>query len=357
MDVQSLKKYIRKKDKVEYVLSELGCHKVRYNARKEYYAAAMPDGDNPSGVVIYDNDYLNFISYSRNIGFDEAQDIVSLVQIIKKIDFVSAIKWLHKILDVKFSPYKKENKAKKNPLAIFRDIINRRKSHIDVAEIVEIEEEALDDFVPMIHIDWFREGIMPWARKKFGLCYSYKRKRMVVPIRYWMDGRLLGFNQRTMIDNWQELGIPKYLLTSTYQKSTNIYGLWENKDTIEKAGYVVVVESEKSVLKRYSIGDGTCVALQGKTMSDEQRRILLGLNVDEIIIALDKDVDINDMRCMCDKLYLARKVSYVKDDWGYLGDKDSPCDAKNEKTYNELIDLRIRYDKSEHKKYVKSLKK
>ena len=357
MDVQSLKKHIHKKCKVEYVLSELGCHKIRHNTRKGYYAAAMPDGDNPSGVVVYDNDYLNFVSYSRNIGFDESQDIVSLVQIIKKVDFVSAIKWLHKILDIDFTPYKKEKKEKKSPLAMFHDIINRRKSHIDVSEIVEIEEEALDDFVPMLHIDWFREGIMPWARKKFGLCYSYKRKRMVIPLRYWADGRLLGFNQRTMIDNWRELGIPKYLLTNTYHKNINLYGLWENRESIEKAGYVVVVESEKSVLKRYSIGDGTCVALQGKTMSDEQRRILLGINVDEIIIALDKDVDVNDVRCMCDKLYKARKVSYVKDDWGYLGDKDSPCDIHDEEHYQELMDFRIMYDKSEHEKYLQSLEK
>lgn len=352
MDVQSLKKYIRKNDKVEYILSELGCHKIRFNSNKKYYAAAMPDGDNPSGVVIYDNDYLNFVSYSRNIGFDESQDIINLVQLIKKEDFVSSIKWLHKILNIEFSPYKKKTK-KKNPLSIFRDILNMRKSRVDVADIVEIEEEALNDFVPIMHINWFREGVMPWARERFGLCYSYKRKRMVIPIRYWADGRLLGFNQRTMVDNWKELGIPKYLLTNTYHKNINLYGLWENREDIEKAGYVVVVESEKSVLKRYSIGDGTCVALQGKTMSSEQRRILLGLNVDEIIIALDKDVDINEVRCICDKLYRARKVSYVLDEYGYLGEKDSPCDSYV--GYSELMDNRVQYDESEHKKYQKSL--
>ena len=355
MDVQSLKKYIRNKDKIEYVLTELGCHKIRHNMNKEYYSAAMPDGDNPSGVVIYDNEYLSFVSYSRNIGLDESQDIINLVQIVKNNDFVSSIKWLHKILGIEFSIYKKlPKKEKKNPLSIFRDIRNRRRSHVDVSEIQEIEEEALDDFVPMLHINWFREGIMPWARKKFDLCYSYRRKRMVIPIRYWADGRLLGFNQRTMVDNWQELGISKYFITPTYHKSINLYGLWENKESIEKAGYVVVVESEKSVLKRYSMNDGTCVALQGKTMSDEQRRILLGLNVDEIIIALDNDVDINEVRCMCDKMYRARKVSYIKDDWGFLGEKDSPCDA-NEKTYKELMDFRIRYDNDEHTKYVQSL--
>ena len=89
----------------------------------------------------------------------------------------------------------------------------------------------------------------------------------------------------------------------------NLYGLYENYDSIQKAGYVVVAESEKSVLKRDSFGDGTVVALSGKSISDEQVRILMGLNV-EIIIGLDKDVDVNEIRFMCEKFQkFFRRVS------------------------------------------------
>lgn len=356
MDIQSLKKYIRENNKVEYILSSLGCHKIKHNINCKYYSAAHKDGDNPSGIVIYDNEYLNYVSYSRNIGFDDCKDIINLIQDTNRIDFVSALKWVHKILKIEFTPYRKVEQIKFEMPA---DRFRRKKQHIkdvNVADIREISEEAINDYVPMLHIDWLKEGIMPWTRKKFGLCYSYKYNRMIVPLRYWADGRLLGFNQRTMVDNWKELGISKYLITPSYQKSLNLYGLWENKESIEQAKYCVIFESEKGVLKRHSRNDSTCVALQGKTLSDEQRRIMLSLNIEEIIIALDNDVDINEIRYICEKFYPIRKVSYICDYMGVLGAKDSPSDA-NEKDYQNLFEGRIQYGEAEHNKYITSLKK
>lgn len=360
MDIQSLKKYIHENNKIEHVLSSLGCHTIKHNEKKGYYSAAHKDGDNPAGIIIYDNKYLNYISYSRSVTFDDHKDIVNLVQDTNNVDFVSALKWLHKILDIEFTPYKRPDKNdddKIDILKMFREIREKRHDNmINVADIHEIDEEAIDEYVPMLHINWFREGIMPWTRKKFGLCYSYKHHRMIVPIRYWMDGSLLGFNQRTMIDNWKELGISKYFITPSYQKSLNLYGFWENKKSIEDAGYCVVVESEKSVLKRHSRNDGTCVALQGKTMSEEQRRIIQSLNISEVVIALDKDVSIDEVRCICEKFYGFRNVSYIRDTWGLLNDKDSPCDSQN-KIYNFLFKYRVEYDENEHRKYLASLKK
>lgn len=356
MDIQSLKKYIHENNKIEHILSEIGCHRIKHNDKKGYYSATQKDGDNPFGVIIYDNEYLNYISYSRDVTFDDHKDIINLIQDTNKIGFVQALKWLHKTLGLEFTPYKKPEKEdeKIDILSVFSDIRNERHK-IDVADIHEIDEEAIDEYVPMLHIDWFHEGIMPWTRKKFDLCYSYKHQRMVIPIRYWMDGSLLGFNQRTMVENWKELGISKYFITPSYQKSLNLYGLWENKESIAKAGYCVVVEGEKSVLKRHSRNDGTCVALQGKTMSEEQRRIIQSLNISEVVIALDNDVPINEVRCICEKFYGFRNVSYIHDKQGKLGNKDSPCDAPND-AYVSLFENRIEYNESEHRKYIESLR-
>ena len=41
MDIQSLKKYIHDNNKIEYVLSSLGCHNIKYNAKHGYYSAAQ----------------------------------------------------------------------------------------------------------------------------------------------------------------------------------------------------------------------------------------------------------------------------------------------------------------------------
>ena len=110
MDIQSLKQYIYDNHKIEYVLEKLGCHNIKHNAKHDYYSAAQKDGDNPMGVVINNNRYLNYISYSRNVTPEQHKDIVDLVQSTNKIDFVDALKWLHGIFDLDFSICSKPKK-------------------------------------------------------------------------------------------------------------------------------------------------------------------------------------------------------------------------------------------------------
>jgi len=357
MTISELKIYIYENKKIEYVLEQLGCHEIKYNNQKEYWSAAQPDGDNPMGVNIRNNELLNYRSFSRGIDYDEGKDLISLVESIKKMSFIESIKYIHKILDLPFEFKRKEEKPKKkiDPLLIFKRVLRGGRTAINVDDIHVLDDKLLDDFVPMLHINWFREGIMPWTREKFKLAYSYKHKRIIIPLRYWATGELLGFNQRTTVENYKEFGIKKYFITPTYPKALNLYGLYENYDSIQKAGYVVVYEAEKSVLKRDSLNDSTGVALSGHTLSDEQVRVLWGLNV-EIVFALDKDVTAEEVRHLCQKFYAGRKVSYIQDKWGILSSKDSPADATN-KDYQFLFNNRIVYDKSEQHKYQESLKK
>ena len=357
MTINELKEYIYKNNKIEYILKQLGCHEIKYNSQKEYWSAAHPDGDNPMGVNIRNNEYLNYRSFSRGVDYEDGKDLISLVEITNKMSFIEAIKYLHKILELPFEFKKKEEKPKKkyDPLFIFKKIVRNSRGIVDVDDIHVLDDKLLDDYVPMLHIDWVKQGITEKTRKKFGLAYSYKHKRVVIPMRYWLTGELLGFNQRTTVENYKEFNIKKYFITPTYPKQLNLYGLYENYDSIQKAGYVVVAESEKSCLKRDSLCDGTVVSLSGKTVSDEQVRILLGLNV-EIVIGLDNDVDINEVRHIAEKFYHIRPVSYIYDKWDLLKDKDAPMDAKN-KIYQFLFKHRVKYDEFEHKEYLKSLER
>lgn len=353
MDTISLKKYIFENNKIEYILTEIGCRHIQYHPNKEFYSCSNYNGDNQGAINVKNNEYLGVINWTRTKEFGDNSDIITLVQYNKNMSFVEAIKYIHKILGLSFEFKKATQPEKKfDPLAIFKRVANR-KNIINVDEINVLENRLLDDFIPMLHIDWVKQGITERTRKKFGLAYSYKHKRVVIPLRYWATGELLGFNQRTTIENYEEFGIKKYFINPTYPKALNLYGLYENYNSIQKAGYVVVAESEKSVLKRDSLGDGTVVALSGKTMSDEQVRILIGLNV-EIVIGLDKDVDTNEVRHMCEKFKNIRKVSYIHDFMGILDSKDAPMDARN-KDYQFLFDNRIVYDKSEQRKYQEGL--
>ena len=354
MTISELKQYIYENKKIEYVLEEIGCHNIVYYPNKDFYACGNYNGDNKSAINVRNNEHLNVVNWTREKEFGDNSDIITLVQYNKGLSFIEAIKYLHKILELPFEFKRKEDKPKKiDPLSVFKNVLRYGRRAINVEDIKVLEDKLLDDFVPMLYIGWLREGIMPWTREKFKLAYSYKHKRIVIPLRYWATGELLGFNQRTTVDNYEEFNIKKYFITPTYPKALNLYGLYENYDSIQKAGYVVVAESEKSVLKRDSLGDGTVVALSGKSMSEEQVRILMGLNV-EIVIGLDKDVNINEVRHLCDKFKNVRKVSYIYDFMDILGDKDAPMDA-HDKDYQFLLESRIVYDKNEQRKYQESL--
>lgn len=353
MDTISLKKYIFENQKIEYVLEKIGCYNIKYHSKKEFYSCCNYNGDNPNAVNVKNNEWLDVRNWTREKEFDDNSDIITLVQYNKQFSFLKAVKFLHEIvgLEYKYSPKPTAKPDRKDPLEIFKKVKSKRT--VNVSDISVLDEELLDDYIPLLYIGWFRQGVMPWTAKKFGLAYSYKRKRVIIPMRYWLTGELLGINSRTTVENYNELGIKKFFITPTYPKNMNLFGLFENHESIIKAGYVVLYEAEKSVLKRDSLCDSTGVALSGHTISDEQVRILMGLNV-EIIVSLDKDIAIEEVRHICEKFYGIRKVSYTCDKYGLIGDKDSIADASN-KTHDYLLRNRIKYDVNEHREYLKSL--
>lgn len=359
MTALEIKEYIFEHDKIPFVLESIGCSNIVYHDTRDYYScsnAVGGDCNNPAAINIKNNKYLNYRNYTRGVSYDDGEDIISLVQYNRNTDFAGAMKYLHKLFGLK-NLYQKDRKVEKKDDSwfIFSKYKTRHKKR-DIVDFNPLEEGVLLDFAPYIHIDLFREGIIKKTIRKFELGYSYQWKRTVFPVRYWADGTLMGYNARSSVPNCSLFGIAKYFITPGMRKDINLYGLWENKDDIKKAGHIVVFEAEKSVLKRDSRNDSTCVALEGHVMSDEQVRVILGTGVQEVIIAMDKDVPLEEVWNMCEKFYGLRKVSYIYDKWDILGDKDSPADLPN-KLYNFMFKWRIPYTEKEHKKYIEKLKK
>ena len=121
MTISELKKYIWENEKIEYILEQLNCHEIKYNVQKEYWSAAQPDGDNPQGVNIRNNEYLNYRSFSRGIDYEDNKDLISLVESVKKLSFIDAVKYIHQILDLPFEFKKKDEKITEDDVI---DILN-----------------------------------------------------------------------------------------------------------------------------------------------------------------------------------------------------------------------------------------
>jgi DNA primase len=350
MDNIQLKQYIIDNDKIEYILEKLECHDVKSYIKE--YRAGIPGHNNKTAIVI--NKETLGIKIFQSDSHTVRGDIFSLAMTIKNISFPKSIKYLHEILGLKYKYNKNKSKdnEKVDPLEVFKKVKNRKK-YFNVNDIEIYNENILDDYMPYPHILWIHEGIMPWTCEEFKIGYSPKHRRIVIPERKWdgNENEFVGIMGRTTIKEFEMLDIPKYYPLIPYPKGLNLYGLQENYKYIQEVNVVNVFESQKSVLKRHSRNDKTGVAVGCHDISDEQVRILISLDVD-IIIQMDKGIDINHIRSLCDKFYTIRNIYYVYDKYGLLEDKESPADKSN-KIYNYLFKYKIKYDEKERKEYLR----
>lgn len=349
--------YIIDQNLIQKILDDLGCHGF-----KEYpteYRCGMPGHKNKTSIAIK-KDTLKIKIFQSDSGIIRG-DIITLIMTIKNISFVEANKYLHKLLGLKYQYKKSKNKKnnheedKTDPLEIFKKI-KRKRNSVNIADIEIYDNTIIEEYEPCLYVDWVKEdGIMEFTRKRFNIGYSYKKNRIVIPIRYWAgeEDDYIGIIGRTTIKSWELFDIPKYYPLKPYSKSVNLYGLQENYKSIQEAEYCVVLESEKNVLKRHSRLDETTVAIGSHNLSDEQIKILIGLNV-AIIIAYDKDISLKHIRSECEKFYGIRNISYIYDKYDLLNEKESPADKPN-KIYNYLLKHKIKYDENEHKEYLKEL--
>lgn len=290
--------------------------------------------------------------YIRTGEGNKKGDIFTLIMEIQDCTFGQANKYLHQLFNLTYEYKSKKTIIENNtedPLAIFKKIKKRK---VIVNQDLEIyDSNILKEYVSLPYISWIREGIMPFTCKRFNIGYCFDKKRIVIPERYWCggDNDYIGIMGRTTVENYDMFDIAKYFPLQKYFKGSNVYGLNENYKSIQEAGYCVIFESQKSVLKRHSRKDETGGAIGNCEFTEEQVKILLSLNVD-IVVCLDEGIDINHIRKECDKFYGLRNVYYIYDKWNLIkkGSKDSPADLPN-KQYEFMFKYKIKYDEKERK--------
>lgn len=344
-----LKQYILDNDKIREIINSLDCHDLKEYTKE--FRCGLPNHSSTNNIAI-NKETLGIKIFQSDSEIIRG-DIFTLVMTIKEISFPKANKYLHKLFGLEYKFKAKEDKPeKKDPLNVFKKV-KRKRCVINLEDIETFDEDIIKEYLPLLHISWVNEGILPFTRDVFNIGYSAEKKRIVIPTRYWCgeENDYIGIMGRTTIKEWEMLDIPKYFPLKKYYKSLNVYGLQENYKTIQELGICIIAESQKSVLKRHSRKDGTVVAIESHDISPEQVRILIGLNVD-IVIAMDVGVDLHHIRGMCEQFYGLRKVFYIYDKYGLLEDKQAPMDAPN-KIYEYLFKYKTLYDETEHKKYIK----
>lgn len=180
-------------------------------------------------------------------------------------------------------------------LRLHRKKVEKRK--ITLPTYSENVLKVFDDYMPST---WCNEGINTNIAEHFEIKMYFNQNKAIIPHRD-INGNLVGIRSRNF-NEWQIEGGMKYVpikiqgLTYKYPMNFNLYGLYQNKETIKRFKKVIVFESEKSVLLYASIygqENNIAVATCGMTFSLYQRDLLISLGITEIIIAYDMQYELD----------------------------------------------------------------
>lgn len=276
---------------------------------------------------------------------------MSLFDVIMKskcITFKESLDYIYNILHSKHRPRKLIKKYKSTPL---NDIV--------VEPLPQVKKKFLYELYKDVKItEWEKDNINYKATKKFKIRKDDVKNRIIIP-HFNVNNELIGIRVRHLnpIDI-QTKGkyIPLFYdgIGYNFPISQNLYGLNISKDNIKKYKKALVGESEKfsNQYETYYPDNNLAISLCGSNFSGTQKKILIDLGVEEIILCLDrqyKKEDSEEAEIWRNKIYKMTedllpycRVSYTwdTDENQLLKYKDAPTD-RGKKVFETLIQNRI----------------
>ena len=349
MNAKELKKYICDNELVVTILEHINMHHIN-TLNPRFITCGMNDGDRANSTTVFHKDeYLGVNAYTRNIkseGQTSQADLINLTAYALNMEYISAKNYLIGFLGLENSG----SSRTADPISFFRKSIRKAKRENQRKEQVYYNVDILNNYLDLPHIDLIRKDSLIDLNilKKYHVMFDPRSERIVFPhFKYDDDSIILGLVGRTTNPSFKELNINKYmsLLSTRYDKTLNLYALCWNEKYIKKHKKVIVFEAEKSVMKADMYGLPIGVSVGCHDISEFQKKLLLSLNCEEIIIAFDKDVEEEHLIAQCEKFSKFVNVSYIIDKWNLLDEKDSPVD-KGYKRWKFLYEHRVRYNKT-----------
>ena len=341
------------------LVSELGGEPIM--GKGLFTARTICHGGDSHKLYYYDNTKL-FHCYT-GCG-DASFDIYDLVLRVNKTAGIQNFSLSRAIIFVaKYFGYTTETFEFEDNLDTNEDwkIINNFKRNKEKTQSRIVELKVYDDkilkYLPHPHIiPWEQEGIDFKIMESRGICYNPINEGIIIP-HYDIDNRLIGIRERTLIKENEIYGKyrPAYIKGKLYNHPLgfNLYNLNNSKKAISAFQKAIVFEGEKSCLKYASYfgqESDISVACCGSNLINYQVKLLIALNVKEIIIAFDKQFQkIGDkewekwvikLKTLYNKYGNYINISYMFDKNNLLGYKDSPIDCGKDifiKLFNERI--------------------
>lgn len=323
MTAQQIKSHILENELIETILEELGCHHIKKHG--DYYTAGNKDGNNPSAIVVYDNEVLTTINYTRQLTKTaRATDIFDLVAFCEQCTFPEALKWVCNTLGLDYYNEPEDRPESLQILDLLRSMASGE-SDEDRIPLKPIDEKILDYYLPYGNEMFYNDGISYEVQKEFMTGYDPHSNRITIPIRSPI-GDLCGVKGRWLgePDEYH----PKYIYIEPTVKSKILYGLYENREYIKESNILYCFEAEKSVQQAASYGYRNTVATGGKSVSKTQMELLIRTGA-RICLALDKDVQEEELKTIASVFPDNIPIYAIIDKDNILQEKESPSDNIN----------------------------
>lgn len=323
MDVKELKKYIIENNKVEYILENLNCQKIRFHNSGYWTCGNPPPSDNPNAVTVY-ADNLKVINYTKEMS--EPSDIFTLIEYYNNINFFKALKWVCDLLEIDF--YRNENEEIPIELVITKQLLNMRmgvQKDDDDTPIKPLPDEIIKYYPIIGNTMFFEDGIDYQTQYEFGLSYDNESNRILIPIHSEI-GDLVSYKGRLFKDQLNK-DEQKYIYLYPCPRNKLLFGYHKTHPYIKKENWVWIGEAEKFVLQLWSYGYYNSIATGGTKIGQTQIEKISRLGV-PICFCFDKDIDKKTIEGITDRFVNGIDVYAIFDEDNLLGEKESPSDFK-----------------------------
>ncbi len=324
-----------------------------------------PQSDASHKLYYYENTHLFkcYTECAETNGFDIFDLVRKIMKIQSNIDMTLYDAQIYIInffsLDVLYD-FQKDTE-KNSDFQIFNKY-RRNKQADDKQKRIEFSniDPVVIKWLPQGHIGpWEQEGITYETMISHGIRFDPYNYGIVIP--HWdINGNMIGIRERTLIKDNEDKGKyrPAIINGKMYNHPLgfNLYNLNFTKENIKTYKKVIVGEGEKFCLMYGSLFGfemDITVACCGSNLTSHQFKLLKDLNVEEIIIAFDKQFQKpgdNEWKRWTKKLTELYKkysgfikISFMFDKDNKLPYKASPIDCGKE-MFMKLYENRITLD-------------
>lgn len=207
--------------------------------------------------------------------------------------------------------------------------------------------ESLDEFKVSVSRLFLRDNVWLSTQLYWGIRYDQRFKRIIIPVK--QDGELVGAIGRlnkVILEDFEQKYMP--INNLTYSKTKVLFGLDEYIDIIRDKKMVILVESEKSVMKAWQYRlPYPVLAVGSSNISRHHIERLNLLGVTKIIWAQDKGID--ERTVLLNNMYKLRRYSTAKSLWFLDSDSCDMLDDKDcflDKDFNDIPVILKNYTKN-----------